>query len=41
MHWMILSFSNKQIKAEYKFEFNGQTVMALVTLDRTDDLEVR
>ena len=41
MHWVILSFSNKQIKAEYKFEFNEQTVIALVTLDRTDDMEVR
>ena len=41
MHWVIQSFSNKQIKAEYKFEFNEQTVIALVTLDRTDDMEVR
>ena len=41
MHWGIQSFSNKQIKAEYKFEFNEQTVIALVTLDRTDDMEVR
>lgn len=39
MHWVILSFSDKRIKAEYKFEFNKQTVTALVTLDRTDDLE--
>ena len=41
MHWVIQSFSNKQIKAEYKFEFNNQTITALVTLDRTDDMEVR
>ena len=41
MHWVIQTFSNKQIKAEYKFEFNEQTVTALVTLDRTDDLEVK
>jgi hypothetical protein len=40
MHWVIQSFSNKQIKAEYKFEFNEQTVTALVTLERTDDIEV-
>ena len=39
MHWVIQSFSNKQIKAEYKFEYNEQTVTALVTLDRTDDIE--
>ena len=39
MHWVIQSFSDKRIKAEYKFEFNEQTVTALVTLDRTDDLE--
>ena len=39
MHWVILTFSNKQIKAEYKFEFNEQSVTALVTLDRTDDIE--
>lgn len=39
MHWIIQTFSNKQIKAEYKFEFNEQSVTALVTLDRTDDLE--
>ena len=41
MHWVIQSFSDKQIKAEYKFEFNEQTVTALVTLDRTDDIEVK
>ena len=41
MHWVILSFSNKQIKAEYKFEFGEQMVTALVTLDRTDDIEVK
>ena len=41
MHWVILSFSNKQIKAEYKFEFSGQSVTALVTLERTDDLDVK
>ena len=41
MHWVIQSFSDKRIKAEYKFEFNEQTVTALVTLDRTDDMEVR
>lgn len=39
MHWVILAFSDKQIKAEYKFEFGEQTVTALVTLDRTDDIE--
>ena len=39
MHWVIQSFSNKQIKAEYKFEFGEQTVTAFVTLDRTDDME--
>lgn len=39
MHWVIQSFSDKQIKAEYKFEFDGQSVTAFVTLDRTDDLE--
>ena len=39
MHWVILTFSNKQIKAEYKFEFGEQMVTDLVTLDRTDDLE--
>ena len=39
MHWVIQSFSNKQIKAEYKFEYNEQTITALVTLDRTDDIE--
>ena len=39
MHWVIQTFSNKQIKAEYKFEFNEQAVTALVTLDRTDDIE--
>ena len=38
MHWIILSFSDKQVKAEYKFELAGQTVTAFVTLDRTDDL---
>ena len=38
MHWVILTFSDKQIKAEYKFEFGEQTVTAIVTLDRTDDL---
>lgn len=38
MHWVILAFSDKQIKAEYKFEFGEQTVTAIVTLDRTDDL---
>ena len=37
MHWIIQTFSNKQIKAEYKFEFNEQSVTALVTLDRTDE----
>ena len=26
-------------KAEYKFEYNEQAVTALVTLDRTDDIE--
>lgn len=41
MHWVIQSFSNKQIKAEYKFEFNEQSVTALVTLERTDDMEVK
>ena len=41
MHWVIQTFSNKQIKAEYKFEFNEQSVIALVTLDRTDDMEVK
>lgn len=41
MHWVIQSFSDKQIKAEYKFEFNEQTVTALVTLDRTDDMEAK
>ena len=41
MHWVIQTFSNKQIKAEYKFEFNEQAVTALVTLDRTDDMEVK
>ena len=40
MHWIILSFSDKQIKAEYKFDFDGQSVTAFVTLERTDDLEV-
>ena len=39
MHWIIQSFSNKQIKAEYKFEYNEQTVTALVTLDRTDNID--
>lgn len=39
MHWVILAFSDKQIKAEYKFELGEQTVTALVTLDRTDDME--
>lgn len=38
MHWIIQSFSNKQIIAEYKFEFNEQSVTAIVTLDRTDDM---
>jgi len=38
MHWVIQSFSSKQIKAEYKFELEGQSVTAFVTLDRTDDL---
>ena len=38
MHWIIQSFSDKQIKAIYKFEFEEQTVNALVTLDRTDDI---
>ena len=41
MHWIILSFSDKQVKIKYKFEFNNQTITALVTLDRTDDMEVR
>ena len=41
MHWVIQSFSDKRIKAEYKFEYNEQTVTALVTLDRTDDIEVK
>ena len=41
MHWIILSFSDKQVKIKYKFEFNEQTVIALVTLDRTDDMEMR
>ncbi len=41
MHWVIQTFSNKQIKAEYKFEYNEQSVTALVTLDRTDDMEVK
>jgi hypothetical protein len=41
MHWIILSFSDKQVKIKYKFEFNNQTIIALVTLDRTDDMEVR
>ena len=40
MHWIILSFSDKQVKIKYKFEFNNQTITALVTLDRTDDIEV-
>ena len=39
MHWIIQSFSDKRIKAEYKFELGGQTVTAYVTLDRTDDME--
>ena len=39
MHWVILAFSDKQIKAEYKFEFGEQTVTAIVTLDRTDDID--
>ena len=39
MHWVIQSFSNKQIKAEYKFEFGEQMVTAFVTLDRTDDID--
>jgi hypothetical protein len=41
MHWIILSFSDKQVKIEYKFEFNNQTITALVTLDRTDDMGAR
>ena len=41
MHWVILSFSDKRIKAEYNFEFGEQMGTALVTLDRTDDIEVR
>lgn len=41
MHWVILSFSSNRIKAEYKFELGGQSVTAFVTLDRTDDIEVK
>ena len=39
MLWRILAFSERQITAEYEFEFGEQNVIALVTLDRTDNLE--
>ena len=39
MLWRILAFSERQITAEYEFEFGEQNVVALVTLDRTDNLE--
>jgi hypothetical protein len=34
MLWRILSFSAKQITAEYEFELSGQKIIALVTLDK-------
>ena len=39
MLWRILTFSERQITAEYEFEFGEQNVIAIVTLDRTDSLE--
>ena len=34
MLWRILSFSQKEIVAEYEFEFQGQSVTAILTLER-------
>ena len=34
MLWRILSFSAKQITAEYEFELSGQKIIAIVTLDK-------
>ncbi len=39
MMWRILTFSERQITAEYEFEFGEQSVTAFVTLDRTDSME--
>ena len=38
MLWRIVAFSAQQLTAEYDFEFGGQRIKALVTLDRTDAL---
>lgn len=38
MLWRIIAFSAQQLTAEYDFEFGGQRIKALVTLDRTDAL---
>jgi len=37
MLWRILSFSPKQVVAEYEFEWGDQSIMAVVTLDRDTD----
>lgn len=37
MLWRILSFTKKQVVAEYEFEYNEESVTAIVTLDRDDE----
>lgn len=34
MLWRIITFSKKKITAEYKFDWNGQSVIAIVTLEK-------
>ncbi|MBR1548885.1 MAG: hypothetical protein IJ637_09205 [Prevotella sp.] len=39
MLWRIISFSKKQVVAEYEFEYNEQSVTAIVTLERDLDAD--
>jgi hypothetical protein len=34
MLWRIITFSKKKITAEYKFDWDGQSVIAIVTLEK-------
>jgi len=34
MLWRIISFSGKKLKAEYKFDYNGQSITAIVLLEK-------
>ena len=37
MLWRVKSFTKKQVVAEYEFEYDEQSVTAIVTLDRDDE----